>query len=212
MSPTSTIRTALPRWPSPARCAKTASLLLAVTSAIGLLGCGSGTPEPPGGERDEQPVAWHSDGAVTRADGVLPDSVTVFDDDVPGIANLDPDLLSALRDAARAAAEDGVSFGVHSAWRSPEYQKQLLDEAVHRYGSRSKAARWVATPRTSPHVSGDAIDLESRASAWLSRFGASYGLCRIYLNEPWHYERRPVAIGHRCPKPYANPTKDPRMK
>jgi hypothetical protein len=152
------------------------------------------------------------DGALGEADGVVSDSVTVFDDEVPAVANLDPDLLGALRQAASDAADDGVEFIVTSGWRSPAYQEQLLHEAVSKYGSEEEAARWVATPDTSLHVSGDAIDIgHSDARAWLSKHGADYGLCQIYGNEPWHYELRPDAIDGRCPRMYADPTHDPRM-
>ncbi len=153
------------------------------------------------------------EGALGEADGALPDGVTVFDDGYPGIANLDPDLLQALREAAADAADDGVKVYVISGWRSPEYQNQLLREAVSTYGSEDEAARWVATADTSPHVSGDAIDIgHSNATAWLSEHGAEYGLCQIYKNEPWHYELRPDAIDHGCPRMYADPTQDPRMQ
>jgi D-alanyl-D-alanine carboxypeptidase len=153
------------------------------------------------------------DGAVTRADGVLPDGVTVFDDRYPGVANLDPALLGALRLAATDAADDGVEFVVDSGWRSREYQEQLLHEAVSEYGSEQEAARWVATPNTSAHVSGEAVDIGPFvATRWLSDHGATYGLCQIYGNEPWHYERRPEAIAHGCPPMYADPTHDPRMQ
>ena len=124
-------------------------------------------------------------GTATEADGALPDGVTVFDDQYPGVANLDPDLLRALREAATAAADDGIDFDVNSGWRSPEYQNQLLREAVYEYGSEAEAARWVATADTSPHVSGDAVDIgHSDATAWLSEHGAAYGLCQIYRNSP----------------------------
>jgi LAS superfamily LD-carboxypeptidase LdcB len=139
--------------------------------------------------------------------------VTVFDDGYPGVANLDPDLLQALREAATDAADDGVKFYVNSGWRSAERQNQLLREAVSKYGSKEEAARWVATADTSPHVSGDAIDVaHSDATAWLSGHGAEYGLCQIYRNEPWHYELRPDAIDRGCPRMYADPTQDPRMR
>jgi zinc D-Ala-D-Ala carboxypeptidase len=152
-------------------------------------------------------------GAVTEADGVLPDGVTVFDDQYPGIANLDPDLLQALREAATDAADYGIEFLVDSGWRSPEYQNQLLHEAVSEYGSEEEAARWVATAGTSPHVSGDAVDIgHFDATAWLSEYGAQYGLCQIYRNESWHYELRPEAIDRGCPRMYADPTHDPRMQ
>jgi zinc D-Ala-D-Ala carboxypeptidase len=128
-------------------------------------------------------------------------------------ANLDPDLLGALRQAATDAAEGGVEFSVNSGRRSPEYQDQLLREAVSEYGSEEEAARWVATAETSPHVSGDAVDIgPSDATAWLSEHGAEYGLCQIYGNEPWHYELRPEAIDNGCPPMYADPTHDPRMQ
>jgi zinc D-Ala-D-Ala carboxypeptidase len=152
-------------------------------------------------------------GALGEADGVVPDGTTVFDDEIPGVANLDPALLGALRQAATDAADDGVEFYVTSGWRSPEYQNQLLREAVSTYGSEEEAAQWVATADTSPHVSGDAVDIGPfDATAWLSEHGAEYGLCQIYSNEPWHYERRPEAIDHGCPPMYADPTHDPRMQ
>ena len=82
-----------------------------------------------------------------------------------------------------------------------------------KYGSEKEAARWVATPNTSAHVSGDAVDIGPfDATAWLSEHGAEYRLCQIYSNEPWHYELRPGAIDHGCPPMYADPTHDPRMR
>ena len=154
-----------------------------------------------------------SHGAFGEADGVVPDGVTVFDNEFPAVTNLDPTLLGALRQAATDAADDGIEFYVTSGWRSPEYQEQLLHEAVSEYGSEEEAARWVATADTSAHMSGDAVDIgPADASAWLSEHGAEYGLCQIYSNEPWHYELRPEAIDDSCPPMYADPTHDPRMQ
>ena len=149
----------------------------------------------------------------SQADGRVTDDVTVFDDDVPAVANLDADLLGALRRAATDAASDGVTFQVNSGWRSRAYQDRLLREAISEYGSKAAAARWVATADTSPHVSGDAIDIGgSGATEWLSRHGAPYGLCQIYDNEPWHYELRPDAVDRGCPARYADAAHDPRMQ
>jgi zinc D-Ala-D-Ala carboxypeptidase len=148
-----------------------------------------------------------------EADGAIPDGTTVFDNKVPGVANLDADLLGALRQAATAAAGDGVEFYVDSGWRSPAYQERLLREAISKYGSEAEATRWVATPNTSAHVKGEAADVgPSGAAAWLSEHGAAYGLCQIYGNEPWHYELRPEAVDRGCPAMYADPTHDPRMQ
>ena len=146
------------------------------------------------------------------ADGVVSGDATVFSD-VPAVGNLAPDLLAALRHAATDAADSGVELRVNSGWRSTRYQEQLLQQAISKYGSRSVAARWVATPGTSPHVSGDAIDIGDReAVAWLSEHGARFGLCQIYDNEPWHFELRAAADEHGCPPTYADPTHDPRMQ
>jgi zinc D-Ala-D-Ala carboxypeptidase len=150
--------------------------------------------------------------AIGETDGAVPEGVRVSDEHIPAVANLDPGLLRALRKAAIDADKDGIEIGVNSGWRSREYQKQLFRDAVAKYGSQKEAARWVATPDTSPHVSGDAVDIgPSRATAWLSRHGAGYGLCRIYRNEPWHFELRLAAIDDGCPPMYADPRHDPRM-
>jgi LAS superfamily LD-carboxypeptidase LdcB len=135
------------------------------------------------------------------------------DYELPGTDNLDADLLTALQRAAADAADDGIEVVVDSGWRSPEHQQQLLREAITKYGSEAEAARWVATPEKSAHVSGDAVDLgPAAATAWLSEHGAEYGLCQIYGNEPWHYELRPDAVDFGCPAMYADPTQDPRMQ
>jgi zinc D-Ala-D-Ala carboxypeptidase len=172
-----------------------------------------GAPGERGGPVLEGATTGEQRGPLGEADGGVPDGTTVFDDEVPGVANLDSDLLGALRQAATDAAGAGIEFYIDSGWRSPEYQEHLRQEAVSKYGSEAEAARWVATAETSPHVSGDAVDIgPSAAAAWLSEHGADYGLCQIYGNEPWHYELRPEAIAHGCPPTYSDPTQDPRMR
>ena len=176
------------------------------------------SPQPPPGaprwhDEDERRHRGHPANGLGEEDGAVPDGVTVFDDEVPAVAKLDRALLGALRRAATDAADDGVEIFLRSGWRSPEYQEQLLREAVSEYGSEKEAARWVATADTSAHVSGDAVDIgPSDAAAWLSEHGAEYGLCQIYRTEPWHFELRPKATGQGCPRTYADPTHDPRMQ
>jgi hypothetical protein len=191
-------------------------VVAAIAAAVGHQSPGfsssPGFSASPGASRIDVPSS-EPRGPLGEADGAVPDGTTVFDNEIPGVANLDPALLGALRRAATVAADDGVEFVVDSGWRSPEYQERLLREAISKYGSEEEATRWVATPNTSPHVSGDAVDIgPSGAAAWLSGHGAEYGLCQIYGNEPWHYERRPEAIDHGCPPMYADPTQDPRMQ
>jgi zinc D-Ala-D-Ala carboxypeptidase len=200
-----------------------AALVLVSSALIGVLGCSSlaasslsaTSPEPtalrPRALRPADSPPHDRQGAPGEADVAVPDGTTVFNDDIPAVANLDPSLLRALRRAATDAAGDGVEFYVYSGWRSRRYQEQLFREAVSKYGSKEEAARWVAIPGTSAHEWGNAVDLgHSDATAWLSKHGAKYGVCQIYRDEPWHYERRPNAVDHGCPPLYADRTQDPR--
>ncbi|MEV7610830.1 M15 family metallopeptidase [Microbacterium sp. NPDC089320] len=155
-----------------------------------------------------------SPSSLTEADGVIREegAVSVFDE-TPAVSNLDSDLLAAVRAAATAAEQDGVSMHVNSGWRSAAYQQVLRQDAVIEYGSEEEAARWVATPENSEHVSGDAVDLGPLAAQdWLSRKGADFGLCQIYANERWHFELRPAAAANGCPLMYDDPTADPRTQ
>ena len=62
-------------------------------------------------------------------------------------------------------------------------------------------------------VSGGAVDVgPARAATWLEEHGDRYGLCRTYKNEAWHFEYRREAITYGCPRMYADPTEDPRMR
>jgi hypothetical protein len=186
---------------------RVAGMLMAVAAIAAALG----HQRPASSPSRALPRIEHG-GALGEADGAVPGGTTVFDDHVPGVANLDPALLGALRRAATAAAADGVDFLVDSGWRSAGYQRELLRQAIAKYGSDAEATRWVATPSTSAHVKGDAVDMVSAAAAWLSAHGSEYGLCQVYGNEPWHYELRPAAADHGCPAMYADPTHDPRMQ
>jgi len=212
------------REPAPTAARRTRPAVLAalavVVAASGLAACqaspfpsssssSSLAPAAAPGRPDDRGGDARSDGD----DGTVPHGTTVFDDGLPAVANLDPALRAALQAAATDAAEDGVTFFVNSGWRSAGYQDRLLREAVAQYGSAAAAARWVATATTSPHVSGDAVDLaRTGATEWLAGRGAAYGLCQVYRNEPWHYELRPDAVDDGCPAMYADPTEDPRMQ
>jgi len=122
-------------------------------------------------------------------DGRVASTASLADAGVPAIGKLDPGLLSAMRAAERAARSDGIAFEVTSGWRTPRYQQWLLDQAVTTYGSEERALQWVAPPDRSHHVTGDAIDIAPLAAqSWLIQRGATWGLCQIYVNEPWHFE------------------------
>lgn len=151
----------------------------------------------------------------SEADGVIgdDDKPTVFEVDRVAVGNLDPALLEALQRAASDAESDGVTIRVNSGWRSPALQAWMLQDAIAQYGSEEQARRWVATPETSEHVTGDAVDLGPwSALDWLAQRGSRYGLCQIYANESWHYELRTDAVHDGCPEMLADPTHDPRTK
>ena len=192
-----------------------AALVFVSATLIGLVSAHHPARGQRGQDRQRRtPTATTSSRPATRGEaaGAIRRALRVFDKESPAVTNLDPDLLRALRQAARDAAKNGVEIVVNSGWRSPEYQKELFRQAVSKYGSEEKAARWVATADTSSHVSGHAVDIgPSRATTWLSKHGAKYRLCQIYRNEPWHYELRPGAINDGCPSKYADPRHDPRM-
>ena len=123
--------------------------------------------------------------------GWIPDGQTLspFDVSNPALAHLDPSLLNAIQDAARAATAQGIDLRINSGWRSKGFQQQLFDDAVGKYGSVDIARQFVASPDVSKHVVGQAVDVAPvDADNWLIRNGAQFGLCQIYANELWHFE------------------------
>lgn len=140
-------------------------------------------------------------GAVDTTGGWLPDGAMIspFDTANPILSQLDPALLQAVQDAARAAEAQGVQLWVTSGWRSRGFQQRLFDNAVQTYGSVDAAAALVATPEVSRHVTGQAIDIGPvEADRWLIANGRQFGLCQIYANEIWHFELAADANGN-CP-------------
>jgi len=140
-------------------------------------------------------------GSGDTAGGWVPDGqeLSPFDLSDPAVNRLNPALLNAIERAARGAKADGITLGLTSGWRSPEFQQQLFDEAVVRYGSAAIAREYVASPQTSKHVIGEAVDVgPTAADNWLIRNGATYGLCQIYANEIWHFELA-ANYGGSCP-------------
>src|SRR4051812_20121348 len=99
------------RW---MRVAALLAVIAAITAVLGhqLL---ASSPTPSTSSRATSPVVVRGSeplGALSEADGAVPDGTTVFDGEVPGVAKLDSALLTALRQAATDAARDGVTFVV----------------------------------------------------------------------------------------------------
>jgi zinc D-Ala-D-Ala carboxypeptidase len=176
-------------------CARSAAVtVLALT--VG--GCASSWAEPPTSPTATTDAPAPADqtlsigtAATDTFGGWLPDGVTLspFDESSPIVAHLDPLLLKAIQDAARAADAEGIEMRITSGWRSKGFQQRLFDDAVRTYGSVDTAMEFVASPDVSKHVVGEAVDITPvEADKWLIRNGPQFGLCQIYANEIWHFE------------------------
>lgn len=120
--------------------------------------------------------------------------------DNAAIDRLDPDLLDAVLAAAEDAEADGVDLRITSGWRSKGHQERLFEDALVKYGSAEEASRWVASPESSAHVTGDAVDIGPTDGAiWMGQHGAAYGLCQTFANEIWHFELL-TSPGGTCPE------------
>jgi zinc D-Ala-D-Ala carboxypeptidase len=129
--------------------------------------------------------------ATDTTGGYLPDGRTLspFDVTNPVIGWLDPALLAAVQNAARTAKNDGVDIQITSGWRTKGFQQRLFDDGVRTYGGVDAARQFVASPDTSRHVDGEAVDVGPvEADNWMIRNGPRFGLCQIYANEIWHFE------------------------
>ena len=114
-------------------------------------------------------------------------------------------LSQIVRDIEKDARDLGFQaplFTVRSGYRSTATQERLWQNALQKYGSVSKARKFVAPPGRSSHMTGSAVDFDlgyplkselidqinnSEAYAVMQELGAKYGLTQ-YNAEPWHWE------------------------
>ncbi len=122
--------------------------------------------------------------------------------DPTAVPRLDPQLAAAWSQAKAAAAAQGVTLTLASGSRSWAKQAELHARAVARHGGEANGSQWVLPPQYSMHVRGQALDIAAGAS-WLEKNGSQWGLCRRYVNEPWHFERV-TTPGGTCPVYQAN--------
>lgn len=176
-------------------CGQSPEVMLAQTSIVLPPPPPEPVTPPPGDQLAIGPAA------VDTTGGWLPDGTTLspFDVTNPILSQIDPALLTAVQNAARAAEAAGIGLRITSGWRSKGFQQRLFDNAVGTYGSVAAAAEFVATPEVSKHVTGQAIDIgPPEADQWLIANGRRFGLCQIYANEIWHFELAADAQGN-CP-------------
>ena len=86
------------------------------------------------------------------------------------------------------ARTQGVALCLNDGKRSTAQQLALYDDYVKEYG-RAAADVYVLPPGKSAHVKGYAVDVQPAAAyQWLQGTKGARGWCRIYDNEPWHFE------------------------
>jgi zinc D-Ala-D-Ala carboxypeptidase len=95
----------------------------------------------------------------------------------------------AWKSAVDAAAAEGVSLRVTDSYRSYDQQVDL----AARKGIYSEGG-WAATPGTSNHGWGMAVDADVSDPAtltWIRANGWRFGFVEAVPREPWHWEYRP---------------------
>jgi hypothetical protein len=115
---------------------------------------------------------------------------------------LHPQLLARFNSAQAAAKELGIDLSIDSGYRSLEKQNYLYQRAIKTYKSADEAIKWVLPENLSRHPWGLALDVnlnhDKSGASWLEANGATFGLCRVYENEWWHFEPL-TAPGGICP-------------
>ena len=104
-------------------------------------------------------------------------------------------------------ATKDVTIGIASAYRSKEYQQEIYDEYIKKYG-KDYADKVVAPVGCSEHHTGLAIDISNKTTSyeefdkteefkWMQKNAHKYGFIlrypkdktneTLYQYEPWHY-------------------------
>ena len=115
---------------------------------------------------------------------------------------INPLVLARFLSAQAAAKELGIQLSIDSGYRSLEKQNYLYQRAIKTYKSAEEAIKWVLPENLSRHPWGLALDVnlnhDKSGASWLEANGATFGLCRVYVNEWWHFEPL-TAPGGICP-------------
>ena len=139
-------------------------------------------------------------GCVIGEDQPLGETEIVEGTDRPDEIN--PLVLARFLSAQAVAKELGIELSIDSGYRSPEKQNYLYQRAIKTYKSAEEAMKWVLPSDLSRHPWGLALDVnlnhDKSGATWLEANGAAFGLCRVYVNEWWHFEPL-TAPGGICP-------------
>lgn len=133
---------------------------------------------------------------------------------------LTPDALAAWQQMQATAAADGVDLRLVSAFRSVDYQGELLRRKLAQGRTLAEVLTVNAAPGYSEHHTGRAIDLatpdcapleeafeNTAAFAWLQARAGAFGFRLSYprsnphalVYEPWHWLFQPLLPGLTAP-------------
>ena len=116
--------------------------------------------------------------------------------------DLHPHVLARFLSAQAAAKAEGITMTIDSGYRTLETQNYLFQRAIKEHKTPEEAIKWVLPGDLSRHPWGLALDVnlhhEKSGASWLEANGATFGLCRVYENEWWHFEPL-IAPGGVCP-------------
>ncbi len=114
-------------------------------------------------------------------------------------SGLRTDVAAAWTAAVAAGRRAGITLCLNDGKRSRAQQQAQFDEYAEEYGDQV-ADQLVLQPNKSAHVVGIAVDAQpADGYRWLQATRGSLGFCRIYDNEPWHFEFNPAYRRTGCP-------------
>lgn len=138
---------------------------------------------------------------LVNSDNPIPEGDEVITAKTINGKEVDERILEPLEDMIASAKEDGIDLFVDSAFRSVEYQKEIMDKNIKRhldkgYGeeaAKMMAEEYVSIPGFSEHHTGLAVDIltpsyqvldngfaKTDAAIWLKENAADYGFILRY--------------------------------
>ena len=143
-----------------------------------------------------------------------PHTLTILGETKDGrVLEATSDTVQHWTDMQRAAHQDGIQLEVLSAFRSIDYQRQLIARKLDRGDPPNQILQVVALPGYSEHHTGYALDIVTTAYpeltedfelsegfAWLSHSAHQFGFFLSYprdnpwgfIYEPWHWCFKPA--------------------
>jgi hypothetical protein len=169
-----------PKTVTPPGSLSTGDLIAAATSAAAAAGVAPADPDTPGPQT----------GPACPAD-------KKYVNEAP--TGLRSDVVTAWQQAVAAGKRKGITLCLNDGKRSRAQQQAQFDDYAAQYGE-DVARQLVLPPEKSAHVVGIAVDAQpADAYQWLQSTKGTLGFCRIYDNEPWHFEYNPAYRSEGCP-------------